>query len=798
MIAETDSGYREIFKKHEFFVNPERIDLDRLASRKSPGEGIQYGFVEEQDPQTHLFPTEEIACEDLLSTCESYLGRKDVFKIKIAMALSLYGHQRQFRKSGEPYMIHPFAMAKEAAEWYKADWQTIALCLLHDLLEDSPKYGHEVKAEWVAGIYKEIGYERDGQILGRSMEIMSKITDDVEADDLPKDVATLRKLYDVLLEVNPDNYETLRVLLVKLLDRKHNLQTIQYVPESKRKAVIDETFRVYVNMAGALHLYKLQDDLVAYAMMGRYPQMSELVSGLREAAEFVNQMESDTEYIAGIEELFMTDDNIKQWWPEQDCFIRLQIPSMYEVYLNSRERAHPSYSYYKLQIVIPEKDGENAHDWIEKVQSCFNVLQSQPGASVISTGPSRVTMASMGHEVQRELQATISVRGVVYRLEFIGRDHYISEQASILHLFSKTGEAEKNINELRQAAFSHIGEIQERYSAARDSGLLAPFFETVSGSNLVEWRGVTHRFPENASVLDVLYSVIGQEVFRIHSVRVRSNKGKDYILSRNLLSARLHTGDTIVEYLTIPFNTIVPDWLDYLSVESVKDAVRGRLEAISIESASMREMVEERGKRKLREIYEDVWKEMLAKDRKDGIEFKEYELTFKFLDEARIFELPDKKLLPAISAKFPNTGEFSFQLGLDRIGEDVLAKVREAYHFFRQNRIAIEIPAGKDVSPEKLQEIFKNRGVSLLDSRIVERDDGFIMFIWFSTEEFGGKNANDTFHKLKNLLEKLEIIVTGQKGKVLPFNIYLRSTDGKFRDILQKKGPALRMKIINN
>ena len=292
--------------------------------------------------------------------------------------------------------------------------------------------------------------------------------------------------------------------------------------------------------------------------------------------------------------------------------------------------------------------------------------------------------------------------------------------------------------------------------------------------------------------------MIGKDVFRVRSAVIRSHEGRDYFLSGRELFAQLHTGDTIIEYMAIPLSTVTPEWLDHVFVESVKKAVSDHLSSVSEASVSMREAISERGIWKLREIYEEVWRGMLQKDRDDGISYRDYELTFKYLDEAQVFELPDKKLLPAISAEFSDTGEFIFQLGLNRVDGDILVKIKDAYRFFRQNRVAIEIPAGKDVSPEKLQTVFKNRGISLLDSHIVEGEDGFIMFVWFSTEELGGRNANDTFHKLKNLLEKIELIVKGRRDEVLPVNIYLRSTDDGFRKILHKKGSALRMRIMHN
>lgn len=164
---------------------------------------------------------------------------EDIAVVEKAYAFSEKAHGGQTRYSGEPYFIHPAATAKTLAE-YGMDATTIAAGLLHDAIEDGQVSREEVEKEFgkellfivdgvtKLGTHKYRGAERHAESLRRLL------------------VATASDI---------------RVLIVKLADRKHNMQTLEHVPEHKRRRIALETLEIYAPIADRLGMGKMKSDL---------------------------------------------------------------------------------------------------------------------------------------------------------------------------------------------------------------------------------------------------------------------------------------------------------------------------------------------------------------------------------------------------------------------------------------------------------------------------------------------------------------------------------------------------------
>jgi GTP pyrophosphokinase len=174
----------------------------------------------------------ERAFKDLLAPLLSEFTRHrpddDISTIVSAGRVALSAHDGQFRRSGEPYITHPIAVATIVAE-LGLDAQTVAAALLHDAVEDTGLTLESITATFGEGVSKVV----DGVTKLDRLQFNSK-----EAQQ----AATIRKM----LVAMADDW---RVLLIKLADRLHNMRTLAVMPEWKQRRTAQETFDVYAPLA---------------------------------------------------------------------------------------------------------------------------------------------------------------------------------------------------------------------------------------------------------------------------------------------------------------------------------------------------------------------------------------------------------------------------------------------------------------------------------------------------------------------------------------------------------------------
>jgi GTP pyrophosphokinase len=192
-----------------------------------------------------------IRFEDLLDKLRSYTPEPDLELVRAAYLFSAKEHRGQVRQSGEPYLVHPLEVADTLADM-KLDVVAICAGLLHDVVEDTlvtparieEVFGHEV-AHVVEGVTK----------LGA---IPFSSTEERQAENLRK----------MLLAMVDD----IRVILVKLADRLHNMRTLQHMPEDKRAKTAQETLDIYAPIANRLGMSKLKNELEELAFKALEPE----------------------------------------------------------------------------------------------------------------------------------------------------------------------------------------------------------------------------------------------------------------------------------------------------------------------------------------------------------------------------------------------------------------------------------------------------------------------------------------------------------------------------------------------
>ena len=202
---------------------------------------------------TDFSMTTEQYIEDLKTMNERYDDPMIIKAFEIANRL----HNGQMRKSGEPYIIHPIAVSKILAS-FGMDNETVVAGLLHDVVEDT-EYTRE---ELVEDFNEEIALLVDGVTKLGNIKYDSK--EELQAENF-------RKMF---LAMSKD----IRVLIIKLADRLHNMRTMEFMPPHKRKEKSAETLEIYAPLAGRLGIYSIKFELEDLAFKYLHPEDYESLS----------------------------------------------------------------------------------------------------------------------------------------------------------------------------------------------------------------------------------------------------------------------------------------------------------------------------------------------------------------------------------------------------------------------------------------------------------------------------------------------------------------------------------------
>ena len=181
-----------------------------------------------------------IRFEDLVERAESYIPEADVEQLRRAYVFSAFAHKGQVRRSGEPYLVHPLEVAYFLAD-LKLDPAAIIAGLLHDVVEDTLTTVERIQ-------------ELFGPEVAHLVEGVTKIGAIPFSSSAERQAENFRKM---LLAMVDD----IRVILVKLADRLHNMRTLQHMPEDRRALTARETLDIYAPIANRLGMSRLKNEL---------------------------------------------------------------------------------------------------------------------------------------------------------------------------------------------------------------------------------------------------------------------------------------------------------------------------------------------------------------------------------------------------------------------------------------------------------------------------------------------------------------------------------------------------------
>ena len=184
------------------------------------------------------------AYRQLLKCIKSEMDEDDRRNIREAYELAVDAHSKQRRKSGEPYILHPIAVARICAEEIGLGPTAIVAALLHDVVEDTEVTQQEIN-------------ERFGERIGKLVDGLTKL-DGAYSDESPQ-AQNFRKVLGTLVE-------DVRVVLIKMADRLHNMRTLGAMPRHKQLKIAAETSYIYAPLAHRLGLYTFKTEFLDLCM----------------------------------------------------------------------------------------------------------------------------------------------------------------------------------------------------------------------------------------------------------------------------------------------------------------------------------------------------------------------------------------------------------------------------------------------------------------------------------------------------------------------------------------------------
>ena len=529
----------------------------------------------------------EITIQDIISKRKEHAKWPDSKLILKAYNCALKYHADQCRKSGEPYIIHPMQVAYTLAD-IGLDDATISAALLHDVVEDTEltnedlikEFGKEI-ADMVAGVTK----------LGK---IQFTTTEEQQVEDY-------RKMF---LAMGKD----IRVILIKLADRLHNMRTLKYLKRDRQLANAKETMELYAPLANRLGLYSLKWELEDLSFKYLYPEeYHELVEGIDKKRE---------ERLKFIEKI-MNDIRGELKTEKIEAEVTGRAKHLYSIYRKMKrdnKTLDQIYDLFALRILV------------KSIKDCYSVLGVVHEMYTPMPGRFKDYISVPKPNMYQSIHTTLlGEKGIPFEVQIRTWDmHRIAEYGIAAHWAYKEANYGKKGKQVVQVTEDKLSWLRETLEWQKDMQDPEEFLNTLKTELFEDEvyvftpKGKIQVLPRNATPIDFAYSI--HEEIGNHMTGCKINSKMMPIITK------LNNGD-IVEILTSDAQKGPSrDWLKFIKTTKAKNKIQSWFKKEQREDNIIKgkELIEKEVKR-IGMSYTELFKQEYVNAALDRYKFKNLE-----------------------------------------------------------------------------------------------------------------------------------------------------------------------------
>ena len=476
----------------------------------------------------------------LFKEWSAYLRPEDISQLESAYHFSEAAHEGQFRESGEPYISHPLAVANILAQWH-LDPQALTAALLHDVMEDTSVTKTEITKTF-------------GSPVADLVDGLSKL-DKIEFETHER--AQAENFRKMLLAMARD----VRVILIKLADRLHNMRTLEAVDPGKRQRIARETVEIYAPIANRLGLNSIFQELEDLSFRYLYPDRYRVLAKAVKAARG-NRREIVGKVLASVQRR-LKDNGL-------DAQVQGREKHLYSIYRKMREK-HLSFAQvldvFGFRIVV------------KNVHACYIALGALHGLFKPIPGKFKDYIAIPKANGYQALHTTLfGPFGTPIEVQIrTGEMHKIAEAGVASHWLYKSSDT--SLSELQRKTHQWLQSLIQMQSEAGDS---VEFLEHLKVDLFPDEvyiftpKGQIMALPRGATAVDFAYSVHTDIGNRCVAVTI----------NQELLPLRteLKNGDR-VEIITAAHAKPNPLWLNFVVTAKARSHIRHFLKTMHFQES---------------------------------------------------------------------------------------------------------------------------------------------------------------------------------------------------------------------